>query len=132
MGVCLVVCSFFLFKQETAYEMRISDWSSDVCASDLGVGALAGFLAAKHAMEKHGLGGRLKFFGEPAEKVRGSKPLHAASGYYDDLDAAISFHPFYMLPLCNTVRWDTHCGAAYALIYSFTCDRSEEHTSELQ
>src|SRR3546814_8793405 len=28
--------SFFFFKQKTAYEMRISDWSSDVCSSDLG------------------------------------------------------------------------------------------------
>src|SRR3546814_9031037 len=27
--------SFFVFKQKTAYEMRISDWSSDVCSSDL-------------------------------------------------------------------------------------------------
>src|SRR3546814_6105972 len=41
-GVCL--CSLFrkvgefifFFKQKTAYEMRISDWSSDVCSSDLG------------------------------------------------------------------------------------------------
>src|SRR3546814_4372079 len=33
---CLVVyCVFFFFKQKTAYEMRISDWSSDVCSSDL-------------------------------------------------------------------------------------------------
>src|SRR3546814_11447536 len=30
---------FFFFKQKTAYEMRISDWSSDVCSSDLGVDA---------------------------------------------------------------------------------------------
>src|SRR3546814_18237333 len=30
----LLVC-FFFFKQKTAYEMRISDWSSDVCSSDL-------------------------------------------------------------------------------------------------
>src|SRR3546814_3154816 len=30
------VC-FFFFKQKTAYEMRISDWSSDVCSSDLWV-----------------------------------------------------------------------------------------------
>src|SRR3546814_2694654 len=30
----LVFCVFF-FKQKTAYEMRISDWSSDVCSSDL-------------------------------------------------------------------------------------------------
>src|SRR3546814_9278882 len=28
-------CDFFFFKQKTAYEMRISDWSSDVCSSDL-------------------------------------------------------------------------------------------------
>src|SRR3546814_6867708 len=28
---------FFFFKQKTAYEMRISDWSSDVCSSDLPV-----------------------------------------------------------------------------------------------
>src|SRR3546814_2881157 len=31
----LVCCLFFFFKQKTAYEMRISDWSSDVCSSDL-------------------------------------------------------------------------------------------------
>src|SRR3546814_16301357 len=31
----LVVLLFFFFKQKTAYEMRISDWSSDVCSSDL-------------------------------------------------------------------------------------------------
>src|SRR3546814_14837045 len=29
------MCTFFFFKQKTAYEMRISDWSSDVCSSDL-------------------------------------------------------------------------------------------------
>src|SRR3546814_12961960 len=28
-------CFFFFFKQKTAYELRISDWSSDVCSSDL-------------------------------------------------------------------------------------------------
>src|SRR3546814_4515125 len=30
-----VLLVFFVFKQKTAYEMRISDWSSDVCSSDL-------------------------------------------------------------------------------------------------
>src|SRR3546814_8262265 len=34
MFVLYVFC-FFFFKQKTAYEMRISDWSSDVCSSDL-------------------------------------------------------------------------------------------------
>src|SRR3546814_1300940 len=49
--MCLVVCfdsiivlCFFFFKQKTAYEMRISDWSSDVCSSDLlgDIGAVQG------------------------------------------------------------------------------------------
>src|SRR3546814_6503733 len=31
----MYVMLFFFFKQKTAYEMRISDWSSDVCSSDL-------------------------------------------------------------------------------------------------
>src|SRR3546814_7132510 len=36
MIACLMlVFVFFFFKQKTAYEMRISDWSSDVCSSDL-------------------------------------------------------------------------------------------------
>src|SRR3546814_1620065 len=34
LNVVLIDCLFF-FKQKTAYEMRISDWSSDVCSSDL-------------------------------------------------------------------------------------------------
>src|SRR3546814_6821032 len=35
-GFFLYYFVFFFFKQKTAYEMRISDWSSDVCSSDLG------------------------------------------------------------------------------------------------
>src|SRR3546814_4544366 len=34
-GWCDVLLFFFFFKQKTAYELRISDWSSDVCSSDL-------------------------------------------------------------------------------------------------
>ncbi len=93
--------------------------------SGLGIGALGGLLATKAAMEAHGIKGGLRFTGEPAEKVRGSKPIHAAAGYYDGLAGMLSFHPFYMLPMCNTVRWDTHCGAAYAMIYRFICDAPE-------
>src|SRR3546814_2492472 len=33
--MCFFVYVFFFFKQKPAYEMRISDWSSDVCSSDL-------------------------------------------------------------------------------------------------
>src|SRR3546814_3986850 len=35
MMLCSYFSVFFFFKQKTAYEMRISDWSSDVCSSDL-------------------------------------------------------------------------------------------------
>src|SRR3546814_3327623 len=44
MDVCfsgVVFLCFFFFKQKTAYEMRISDWSSDVCSSDLTVNGTA-------------------------------------------------------------------------------------------
>src|SRR3546814_3170037 len=37
----LLCCVVFFFKQKTAYEMRISDWSSDVCSSDLVGGGVA-------------------------------------------------------------------------------------------
>src|SRR3546814_10624618 len=37
MSITIVFLLFFFFKQKTAYELRISDWSSDVCSSDLPV-----------------------------------------------------------------------------------------------
>src|SRR3546814_4830056 len=48
------VFCFFFFKQKTAYEMRISDWSSDVCSSDLStltkapIWVIAGYLKLLH------------------------------------------------------------------------------------
>src|SRR3546814_17572849 len=47
-------CMFFFFKHKTAYEMRISDWSSDVCSSDLGHRLCRRFRGRLH----RGLGGR--------------------------------------------------------------------------
>src|SRR3546814_3188365 len=44
---CLFVLFFFFFKQKTAYEMRISDWSSDVCSSDLHGGRRGGCVRGK-------------------------------------------------------------------------------------
>src|SRR3546814_1890824 len=40
------VVVFFFFKQKTSYEMRISDWSSDVCSSDLVIGKWEHLIAA--------------------------------------------------------------------------------------
>src|SRR3546814_17653777 len=49
----------FFFKQKTAYEMRISDWSSDVCSSDLAertvIGKHAQCVVAHHAQARPGL-----------------------------------------------------------------------------
>jgi len=93
--------------------------------SALGISALGGALATKAAMEKLDIRGTLKFFGEPAEKLRASKPAHAAKGYYDDLDAAVSFHPHWSMPVCNTTVWNTHCGVGYNYVYTFTCSAPE-------
>src|SRR3546814_5338704 len=46
----------FFFKQKTAYEMRISDWSSDVCSSDLLETATADQRKARAALEKAAAG----------------------------------------------------------------------------
>src|SRR3546814_3922855 len=45
---------FFFFKQKTAYEMRISDWSSDVCSSDLAVRAETERQAAESGIAEAG------------------------------------------------------------------------------
>ena len=83
--------------------------------SALGTTALAGVLAAKAAMEKFGLAGTLVLFGEPAEKVCGSKPVHAAKGYYDGADAFISYHPHFT----NTAIRDTQCGSYWSAVFTF-------------
>jgi len=89
--------------------------------SALGTGALFGFLAAKRAIEEHDLKGTLKFLGEPAEKVCGSKPIHAAKGYYDDFDASIPFHPSGI----NGVRRDIQGGSYYNTLYTFETPNPE-------
>lgn len=83
--------------------------------SSLGTAAVAGILATKAAMQLHGLRGTLKFFGEPAEKVCGSKPVHAAKGYYDGCDAFIAYHPH----SANTVQGETQCGAYWSVVITF-------------
>src|SRR3546814_5257244 len=84
---------FFLFKQKTAYEMRISDWISDVCSSDLpDDGCIVYMQGMIYRMaDCLARGGRI------------------------------------MLPLA-----DEPGGPVTGLIGATDCDRSEEHTSELQ
>src|SRR3546814_6541799 len=51
---------FVFFKQKTAYEMRISDWSSDVCSSDL---------SAQHLRSEHHLGAAVALDQLPAQRL---------------------------------------------------------------
>src|SRR3546814_19873460 len=59
------MCLFFFFKQKTAYEMRISDWSSDVCSSDL---LLKGFVMDDERLKNPD--GRPDHFDEKLARIR--------------------------------------------------------------
>src|SRR3546814_582107 len=50
--LCFVMDVFFFFKQKTAYEMRISDWSSDVCSSDLPIARLPEKASGRNSLPK--------------------------------------------------------------------------------
>jgi aminobenzoyl-glutamate utilization protein B len=73
-------------------------------------------------MERFGLAGTLLLFGEPAEKVCGSKPVHAAKGYYDGADAFISYHPHFT----NTAIRDTQCGSYWSAVFTFETTEPEK------
>src|SRR3546814_5611571 len=110
----LVLCIFFFFKQKTAYEMRISDWSSDVCSSDLN---LAHAFAACGPTDK----GRLRADATPN--------LGIVDAYNDMLSA---HQPFETYPAL--IREAARALGATAQVAGGVrlMRRSEEHTSELQ
>src|SRR3546814_4679221 len=73
----IYVFVFFFFKQKTAYEMRISDWSSDVCSSDLQVEQ------GKNKHERQGIADENRFpaadpVGQPAEQEEPEKAEQCA------------------------------------------------------
>src|SRR3546814_18904104 len=71
------VLFFFFFKQKTAYEMRISDWSSDVCSSDLSLEDDGESPAAPYA---HRLDSLAQV---PLAQFVGECPSNASAGYPD-------------------------------------------------
>src|SRR3546814_15242184 len=85
--------SFFFFKQKTAYEMRISDWSSDVCSSDL--------LAHPHARGFVGRDAQGHFFLFKAQDIESQ--LHARDFGLLQLDDA----PHAMLRINDIVTYFT-------------------------
>src|SRR3546814_4802522 len=117
---CLVV---FFYKQKTAYDMRISDWSSDVCSSDL-------LLKAPKALpfEAATCDGDCAATQRPAtigalaeEQSKGScdAKLTYSNDWAKRLPAAFRVYPR------ATVR-------EAAGVNGGKCNRSDEHTSELQ
>src|SRR3546814_2973227 len=133
--------SFFFFKQKTAYEMRISDWSSDVCSSDLAV--------------NNSKGRPLQFVVEAArdqpaddwivDVLRGKHvtcraTVDAALGQpamdaLDDVAALAELAQRRLRPLGDDpLAWANLVGEAerFELAQAADLQRSEEHTSELQ
>src|SRR3546814_6005454 len=120
-------CSYFFFKQKTAYEMRISDWSSDVCSSDL------------LAMRGMDIG----------RKLEGKQDLARVVGHADDRALRVQRKEFGEIMNqvadggCIADRHGKRSEEAEILnmtepqaerwtIEPFGGERSEEHTSELQ
>src|SRR3546814_5260978 len=114
---CLYSVLFFFFKQKTAYEMRISDWSSDVCSSDLDSGFVKAGNTASTNPES-----RIPNPGFIESTVGSSGRRRAGAGNTSDFPLAI-------LPRTGVAgsAW-----AADARPADAPKGRSEEHTSELQ
>src|SRR3546814_10541689 len=115
---------FFFFKQKTAYEMRISDWSSDVCSSDLGIKQIFAILvtnarAADRAHERHARNGKRSRSGDHRHDI-GFRLTIVGKNLRDHIDFVIE--TFWEQRADGTV--DPAAGQRFL--------RSEEHTSELQ
>src|SRR3546814_9123716 len=78
----LYVINFFFFKPKTAYDMRIRDWSSDVCSSDLllGVGGMGAVYRARDLLREQ--------FGDPEPYVA-LKTLSEDFAEYPDASALL-------------------------------------------
>src|SRR3546814_4491966 len=113
--------SFFFFKHKTAYERRISDWSSDVCSSDLvelGIAAPIGKLAALVLVVERGVHPSPHQLGEDVEKG-----LADRSG-----EGEIRFEIAIQMIVEDAAHATMHLAVGDVEIIV----RSEEHTSELQ
>src|SRR3546814_5487878 len=106
------VCVVFFFKQNTAYEMRISDWSSDVCSSDLDLLGVLNELLDKFSIPS---------FLQLVLALLVTLPFNVIDDFPHFMLGLLR-HEVPQLGFGNLRRYD-------AVIGIF---RSEEHTSELQ
>src|SRR3546814_6435718 len=127
---------FFFFKQKTAYEMRISDWSSDVCSSDL---ISFKTLSRKEQQKAHQEGLVLSKLQHPnivgywenfVVKTRADTMLCIVMEYADggDLENYLKKRFGRLLQESQVLDWFVQICLAVKHVH----DRSEEHTSELQ
>src|SRR3546814_6249987 len=124
---------FFFFKQKTAYEMRISDWSSDVCSSDLD-GRIKLYISKTKAIDFR-VSTCPTLFGEKI-CCRILDPSSAQLGI-DALGYEPEQKDAYMKSLAQPqgmilVTGPTGSGKTVSLYTGLNILRSEEHTSELQ
>src|SRR3546814_8203424 len=125
---------FFFFKQKTAYEMRISDWSSDVCSSDLPIRARCPLTVTRPSPISRSASRReqkpvslmcllsrirIGAWREGAQSGRSVPPRHAPNRSRSSFPALSQSDLTYMVCDAN-------------LFANNTEQRSEEHTSELQ
>ena len=80
----------------------------------LGVGALAAAVAVKRYMEETGLSGTVRYYGCPGEEGGSGKAFMARGGAFDDVDAALTWHPF-----GHTGIWSLGTLANYQVSFRF-------------
>src|SRR3546814_2616990 len=111
---------FFFFKQKTAYEMRISDWSSDVCSSDLCRAFRHGHRRPGAIIECRSGGGDGRVCGRSGSDRRAADHCLGRG-----VDHILAFRPGIDPFAIDVELVDCREGDGHAA-------RSEEHTSELQ
>src|SRR3546814_2134559 len=128
---------FVFFKQRTAYEMRISDWSSDVFSSDLALRREDAIIPARKEdmVELEALGGVDRHDGDlfPHRFLIGGRDQ--ADMFEERLECFILLHQAgdLLQILQSSGGFDRAIGLEHRDIARFLHDeRSEEHTSELQ
>jgi len=80
----------------------------------LGVGSLGAVLAVKKIMQDHNIKGTIRYYGCPAEETLLGKVLMAREGVFNDLNAAITWHPMNV----NSI-WNSTCTAMNSFKFNF-------------